>query len=383
VLHVHRAERADRLADGLAETLREPLGDPFTPEVVAVPTRGVERWLTQRLSTRLGTAAGRGDGVCANVEFPFPGRLILRALAAATGIEPDEDPWQPGWSVWPLLEVVDDCLGEPWLASLERHLRGARADPEDPPRRVSVLRHMAELFDRYGVHRPAKIRSWAAGEIDPADGWQPELWRRLRGRIGVASPAERLGPASERIRSEPELLGLPPRLSVFGLTRLPRSYLEVLAAIAAARDVHLFILHASPSLWRDVEDELRRGSSITCRRDDRTAELPANRLLASWGRDARELQLVLAATADGTDTHHELARRNRKGCSPGCRRTSEPIASRPARRCPANPTCAPRSTRTTTLSRSTRATAARARSRSSATLSCICSRRTRRSSRAT
>ena len=45
MLHVHRAERADRLADGLADTLRAPLEDPFTPDVVAVPTRGIERWL--------------------------------------------------------------------------------------------------------------------------------------------------------------------------------------------------------------------------------------------------------------------------------------------------------------------------------------------------
>ena len=75
MLHIHRAERADRLADGLAETLLAPLEDPFTPDVVAVPTRGIERWLSQRLSTRLGTSAQGADGVCANVEFPFPGRL--------------------------------------------------------------------------------------------------------------------------------------------------------------------------------------------------------------------------------------------------------------------------------------------------------------------
>src|SRR5262245_28517398 len=50
VLIVHRAERADRLVDALAEILREPLVDPFAAEVVCVPTRGIERWLGQRLS---------------------------------------------------------------------------------------------------------------------------------------------------------------------------------------------------------------------------------------------------------------------------------------------------------------------------------------------
>ena len=67
-LLLHRAPRADHLADGLAELLRAPLEDPFAQELVLVPARGVERWLSQRLSHRLGTSAeGSGDGVCAGV----------------------------------------------------------------------------------------------------------------------------------------------------------------------------------------------------------------------------------------------------------------------------------------------------------------------------
>jgi len=304
MLHVHRAERADRLADGLAETLLAPLEDPFAPDVVAVPTRGIERWLTQRLSTRLGTTGDRQDGVCANVEFPFPGRLIQGALAAATGIDPENDPWVAERSVWPLLEVVDECLSEPWLATLARHLEGARGDPEDPMRRFGAVRHIADLLDRYAVHRPDMVRAWAAGE--QTGEWQPELWRRLRARIGAPSPAERLKPACERIRNDPALLDLPARLSLFGLTRIPRSYLDVLAAMADRRDLHVFVLHPSPSLWETVAAELRKGPPIADRRDDPTAATAANRLLASWGRDVRELQLVVAAGGESVDHHHAL-----------------------------------------------------------------------------
>ena len=309
MLHVHRAERADRLADGLAETLLEPLADPFVPEVVAVPTRGIERWLTQRLSTRLGTTRGRRDGVCANIDFPFPGRMILGALAAATGIEPGTDPWQAERSVWPLLDVVDQCLDEPWLATLARHLEGARGGPDDPTRRFGVVRHIADLFDRYGVHRPEMVRDWATGADRLGDDWQPELWRRLRARIDAPSPAERLLTACDRIRGDLGVLDLPARLSLFGLTRLPRSYLEVLAAISARRDVHLFVLHPSPVLWRRVDEVLGDGPPIVDRYDNRTAQLAGNRLLASWGRDVRELQLVIAGTGASVDHHHELAER--------------------------------------------------------------------------
>ena len=69
-------------------------------ELVAVPTRGVERWLTQRLSAVLGASPGRSDGVCANVEFPFPGRLVNGAVAAAVGVDRTADPWlaaRLGW----------------------------------------------------------------------------------------------------------------------------------------------------------------------------------------------------------------------------------------------------------------------------------------------
>jgi exodeoxyribonuclease V gamma subunit len=311
MLQIHRAERADRLADGLADTLKAPLHDPFTPEVVAVLTRGIERWLIQRLSTQLGTSGDKRDGVCANVEFPFPGRLILGALAEATGIDPERDPWLAERSVWPLLDVVDDCLGDAWLATLEQHLEGARGGPDDPARRFGVVRHIADLFDRYGVQRPDLVRGWAAGEpVGPGyqDGWQPQLWRRLRERIGIPSPAERLSDACARIRRDPSLLDLPPRLSLFGLTRMPRSYLEILAAIAAEREVHLFVLHPSPSLWLRVERALEAGPPIATRHADRTARLPVNRLLASWGRDVRELQLVLASIGTGADHHHATTR---------------------------------------------------------------------------
>ena len=45
VLTLHRSERSDALVAALGEVLREPGGDPFQREIVAVPSRGVERWL--------------------------------------------------------------------------------------------------------------------------------------------------------------------------------------------------------------------------------------------------------------------------------------------------------------------------------------------------
>src|SRR4051794_37214773 len=199
MLHIHRAERADGLVEALARLLADPLPDPFAPDVISVPTRGMERWLTQRLSATLGATPGRADGVCANVEFPFPRKLAGDAVAAASGIDPEQDPWLPERAVWPLLAVVDESVGEPWLRKLAAHL-GDADDADRRARRFATVRHLADLFDRYALHRPATVRAWSRGEVGlpPETAWQAELWRRLHERITEPSLAERLEPACER-----------------------------------------------------------------------------------------------------------------------------------------------------------------------------------------
>ena len=276
--------------------------DEFAADVVAVPTRGMERWLTQHMSTVLGATPERADGICANVLFPTPHRLTADAAAAACKIDPARDPWLPERAVWPLLTIVDEALQEPWLAALATYLGGADGGSFKRSRRLSVVGHLATLFDRYAMHRPAMLEAWLAGHdhdaadepLRPEAAWQAELWRRLREQIAVPSPAERRLQARERLIAEPGLADLPERIALFGLTRLPAGQLQILRALATHRDVHLFLLHPSPALW----DELARSDAVPprshSRAADQTAELPANRLLASWGRDAREMQLVLA-----------------------------------------------------------------------------------------
>ncbi|MFC9790216.1 exodeoxyribonuclease V subunit gamma [Rhodococcus sp. NPDC127528] len=303
MLTLHRAERTDTLATALAGVLATPLADPFAREVIAVPAKGVERWLTQRLSHTLGAAVPRdrevppGDGVAANIEFPSPSRLVAEALAAATGVSADDDPWETGRVLWTLLAVVDESLDEPWCAVLARHL-GHGADDYRAGRRYGTAAHLTELFRSYGVQRPAMLVDWAAGrDTDGAGGpldddllWQARLWRRLRERIGGPSPAERLAGACDRLRAEPALVDLPARLSLFGPTRLTTDQLAVLAALGANRDVHLWVPHPSPAMWSTLEGV----DPPATRALDESALSVRNPLLASLSRDVRELQARLA-----------------------------------------------------------------------------------------
>lgn len=181
MLHLHRAERTARLADGLAEVLTTPLADPFAEEIVAVPAKGVERWLAQRLSTVLGAESSR-DGICSGIRFPSAGRLVEETLAAASGVDPRTDPWAR--PLWPLLEVIDASLAEPWCAVLARHL-GAGDDDERRGRRWATAAHLTDLFRSYAANRPQMLRAWAADRDTDGSGllpedlrWQAQLWRR-------------------------------------------------------------------------------------------------------------------------------------------------------------------------------------------------------------
>ena len=181
-LHLHTAVRTDALADGLADLLVTPLPDPFAREVVVVPARGVERWLTQRLSHRLGVGDRPADGVCAGVRFVSPRSLLTLLL----GVE-DSDPWNPDTLTWPLLEVVDDAMGEAGFEALTTHLGGGDPADERSSRRYSVARRLAGLLSTYAAQRPQLVTDWREGRDTDGAGsslpddlqWQAELWRRL------------------------------------------------------------------------------------------------------------------------------------------------------------------------------------------------------------
>ncbi len=294
-LHVHRAERTDVLAEALAALLSTPPPDPFAQELVVVPAKGVERWLSQRLSHRLGRGARDGDGVCAGVRFVSPRSLVGLLLELDA-----DDPWQPDHLVWPLLGVIDASLDEPWCAPIARHL-GHGMDEEQEEirrgRRFTVAQRLARLFASYAAQRPGLLADWSAGNdsdghgdaIDADLSWQPHLWRGVCARIDVPTPGERHADTLRRLAGDPASFELPGRLSLFGHTRMSVTEVELLAALGRHRDVHAWLPHPSPDLWT----ALGTTTGQVPREDDDSADQAGHPLLAALGRDGRELQQLL------------------------------------------------------------------------------------------
>ncbi len=301
---MHVDTRTDLLADALGGLLRTPVGGVLSRELVVVPAKGVERWLTQRLSHVLGVD-DRGNGVCAGVDFVRPASLI--GLLTATD---DADPWDPERLVWRVLSVVDASMDAPWCDALARHL-GKGRDGEEyelrQERRWTVARRIAGLFASYARDRPRMLQEWAlqrvggedgdgaGGQVDPDLGWQPELWRRVAAIVDGPTPVQRHRDTVDAITGGAPI-ALPERLSLFGYTRLAISELELVAAVAEVREVHLWLPVPSPASW-DALARMVTGGPVK-RREDPAVEAVRHPLSAALGRDVRELQRALTLVSN-------------------------------------------------------------------------------------
>lgn len=309
MIHVYAAGGAEPLAARLAQVWAGPVADPFTPEWLAVPSDGMRRWLTLELARHLGASGSGGDGVVANVVRAYPGTLRSCVLTAARGGD-GPDPWDIDRLVWSVLAALDRGGLDPALGGLGTVPAGGS--------RFARARRIADLFDRYHLHRPAMIRAWAAGgDVDSGGealpshhAWQPHLWRLVRRVVDQPSPPEEWPELLGRVAGNELALDLPPRLSLFGFSLLPGGgFLELAQAVAVHRDVHLFLLEPSSSDPGDLRRVgSRRSPSVTRPVGDESTEGGwAHPLLQSWGRLHRETALILAdAEADGMPARQKV-----------------------------------------------------------------------------
>ena len=173
---------------------------------------------------------------------------------------------------------------------------------------------------------PANVRNCSStgstathGGIDPDLHWQPELWRALVERVDADPPHIRQQKTVSRLQEGPS--DLPTRLSLFGHTRLASTDIELLQALSTHHDLHLWLPHPSDALWQ----KLGGHHGTIPRRADTSHREVDHPLLATLGRDLRELQRSLPADVQ---TNEYLPNQDRK------RLTARLAASRHRRQYP-------------------------------------------------
>jgi exodeoxyribonuclease V gamma subunit len=308
MLLVHKSNRLENLAEALADVLQVPLPSPAMPEWVGVQTQGVGVWLGMEVSRRL--------GIWSNVYSPYPRAMIEKIFSMVLGGEcPDTTLFEPGRLTWSVMGLLPEMIETPEFAPLASYLSG---DPRGV-KRYQLACRIAEAFDRYAVYRPDMVLAWEAGDLDeeenmaPEHRWQPILWRELVRRLGashVAAVARKCVEVLGRTDACPD--GLPPRISLFGVSTLPPLYVHLLAGLPDCVSVNLFMLSPSREHWayirsrREIIRDLMKSGVDADRLDEDIRTEEGNRLLASLGRLGRDFQGVLEGSADYLESGEDL-----------------------------------------------------------------------------
>ncbi|MBN1614074.1 MAG: exodeoxyribonuclease V subunit gamma [Deltaproteobacteria bacterium] len=296
-LNVYTANYLEVLLDGLAALLREPLSQPLAREIVVVQSRGMERWISLELARRL--------GICANIRFPFPRAFVYEMFTAVLSDKPPAEAFDPEVAAWRILGLLPGCMERPAFADLRCYLGDDDAALER--KRFQLARRIAEVFDQYLIYRPEMILGWEGGEAADAEApWQAELWRGLVSRGQGDHPAALFQAFRKRI-GETDLSesNLPERVSLFGISSLPRFYMECLAALSSRIPVNLFLMNPSRQFWGEIRSgrEIGRIFERLGRYGDGADGEDAlyleegNSLLASLGVQGREFFSFIAETA--------------------------------------------------------------------------------------
>jgi exodeoxyribonuclease V gamma subunit len=273
-LNIFTSNHMETLAEQLAFIVRTPLSSPFSPEIVVVQSRGMERWIAMELS--------RHNGICANCFFPFPNAFLQEMFNKTIPDIPEESFFDPLTMTFRIMKVLPECIHLPGFESLKRYL----SDEDTGLKLFQISKRIGDLFDQYLVFRPEMIFQWEKGKDQH---WQANLWRK------ISSGKEHLHRAGlwkaflEKIRKSPrQIEHFPERVSIFGISYLPPFYLEAFLEISSRSQVNLFLMNPCKEYWGDIvsDRESRKMRKINTRSKDLSEELyleEGHRLLASMG----------------------------------------------------------------------------------------------------
>lgn len=279
-INIYHATSMDALALGLGGLISDAELGPFEQEIVAVPGRGIQRWLDQMLSHHLVSADGQAAGISAGIDYRRAG--TLPELFLERGSE-----WEPVSLAWRILA----------------HSGGGATGYVE-------ARRIADLLLTYASQRPAMLRAWLAGE-SVADGdaqvplqhdlqWQVPLFQELVTQIGAPPAVMNIDDAVESARARGA-----GRVHIFGYSYFSQADLEFLSRSEDVLDVHLWVPSPSPRIWEPANtgDEESVLLSVLGAQSIQTAEqllraLPRARIAALPDVGEREENLLGRLQAD-------------------------------------------------------------------------------------
>jgi exodeoxyribonuclease V gamma subunit len=273
-LTIYTSNNMEILAEQLARIVREPMPSPISSEIIVVQSRGMERWVSMELAMH--------NGICANCFFPFPNLFFQETFNKFIPDMPDDALFDPVTMTFKIMKILPTCSNLPGFESLKRYL----VDDVKGMKLLQISQQIADLFDQYLVFRPEMIFRWEKGK---EDHWQAQLWREISSGKEKYHRARLRQTLLEKIkRPSNEILNIPSRVSIFGISYLPPFHLETFIEISRISQVNLFLMNPCKEYWADIVSprQIKEIQKKYIKPNGITEELylkEGNRLLASMG----------------------------------------------------------------------------------------------------
>jgi exodeoxyribonuclease V gamma subunit len=279
-LKLFTSNMLETLAERLAEILRIPLKSALDEEIILVQSKGMERWISMELA--------RFHGICANCRFPFPNSFVNEMFRIVIPDIPERTLFDPESMTWRIMQILPSCAKKQGFESI----RGYMEDTQRNLKRFQLSGRIADTFDQYLLFRPDMISRWETGE---EDHWQAVLWRELVKKGNDKDHRVALGKAflDALQGSHGGAHGFPERVSVFGISALPRFHMQILAGISRFTEVNMFLMNPCREYWGDILSDREIKKTKDMQKDGQlTAEElyleRGNALLSSMGTQGRD-----------------------------------------------------------------------------------------------
>lgn len=264
VLNIYKSNQMENLAAALEDVVKLPVSDPMQAEWIGVQSKGMKQWITLNMAQRF--------GVCANFKFGFPRQMVAHIIQSTAPLNGekliiDQEQDLIFWAILSQMNTLDDPK------ALESVFDYIQADTTGK-KKLQLAQRLANVFDLYQTFRPDMLADWdtdRAGEWlkDPLARWQARLWERVRpekdhclyeniqGFLNRLSPNNQSDNQLDSQRRRPEgnkrFIGLPDRMSLFGISSLAPMFLQVFDRISQFMDVHLFLLVPTGHYFFDIQ----------------------------------------------------------------------------------------------------------------------------------
>ncbi|MBN2731790.1 MAG: exodeoxyribonuclease V subunit gamma [Balneolaceae bacterium] len=248
MLKVYTGTQLQILAEALLDEFRHtPPQNPLVPELFVVQNYGVARWLSLHIAEK--------EGIAANLQFKFPAEVFWHVLRTMDSDIPENLPSERWPMTWAIFDILRSGVKES-LPVLHRYIESDDSQKQEI-RCWNLATRIADVFDQYLTYRPKMLRGWEQDSVvykttDSSEQWQAKLWRKLiqhwhgKNKREWNHRAELQNQLIKEFNDQAISINeLPPRISVFGVTEMPKPYLEVFLKLSENIDVHFYLMNIS------------------------------------------------------------------------------------------------------------------------------------------